>query len=201
MFVPNNIFQKMKESSEPARSRCRWCNPDNALYIDYHDQEWGVAVHDDRKLFEMLVLESFQAGLSWECILNKREAFREAFDEFDFNKIAEYNAGKIESLCTNKLIVRNRRKIAATVNNARVFCNIRKEYGTFDKYIWSFTRRITIFECGKTNSPLSDAVASDLKKRGMKFVGTTIIYSYLQATGIINSHEEGCWLHRQESTC
>ncbi len=168
---------------------------DNPLYVDYHDTEWGVPVHDDRRLFEMLVLEGFQAGLSWECVLNKREAFRRAFDGFDCNRVAEYGAAKLLSLCQDKGIIRNRLKIAAAVGNAKVFRNIQTECGSFDKYIRSFTGGKTIYEWERTSSPLSDAISKDLKKRGMKFVGTTIIYAYLQAVGIINSHEKGCWLH------
>ena len=177
--------------------RCRWCNLDNPLYVDYHDREWGVPVHDDHRLFEMLILEGFQAGLSWECVLNKREAFRNAFDDFDCKKIAQYDTAKLESLCQDAGIIRNRLKIAAAVSNARVFMNIQSECGTFDQYIWRFTGGKTIYEWDKASSPLSDAISRDLKKRGMKFVGTTIIYAYLQAIGIINSHEEGCWLHQE----
>lgn len=179
------------------RPRCRWCNMDNPLYVNYHDTEWGVPEHDDRKLFEMLVLEGFQAGLSWECVLNKREAFRKAFDDFDYNKVAEYDTVKLKSLCQDEGIIRNKLKIAAAVSNARVFRNIQAECGSFDKYIWSFTDGKTICERGKTSSSLSDAISKDLKKRGMKFVGTTITYAYMQAVGIIDSHEDGCWLHEK----
>ena len=181
---------------EDTKCRCRWCNTNNPLYVAYHDTEWGVPVHDDDKLFEMLLLESFQAGLSWECILNKREAFRRAFDGFDCKKIAEYDSARIEALCCDKGIVRNRLKIAAAVSNAKVFQKIQSEFGSFDHYIWHFTNGVTIRECDKTSSPMSDSISKDLKQRGMKFVGTTIIYSFLQAVGIIFSHEEGCWLHR-----
>lgn len=175
------------------RPRCRWCNLGNPLYVHYHDTEWCVPVHDDRKLFEMLVLEGFQAGLSWECILNKREAFRQAFDGFDCRKVARYDNSKLADLCQQKGIVRNRLKISAAVGNAKAFMEIQSEFGSFDKYIWGFTGGRTVRECGKTTSPLSDTVSEDLKKRGMKFVGSTIVYSYLQAIGIIHSHEEGCW--------
>ena len=181
---------------ELSKSRCRWCNMNNPLYVDYHDKEWGVPVHDDGKLFEMLLLESFQAGLSWECILNKREAFREAFDGFEYKKVAEYDDAKQEALRQNAGIVRNRLKISAAIDNAKGFMEIQKEFGSFDRYIWNFTEGKTIYECDKTSSLLSDTISKNLKKRGMKFVGTTIIYSYLQAIGIINSHEEGCWLHK-----
>lgn len=180
--------------TENMKPRCRWCNTANPAYVDYHDHEWGVPVHDDGKLFEMLVLESFQAGLSWECILNKREAFRKAFCGFKFEEIAKYDENKILLLQQDKNIVRNRLKINAAVTNARVFIDIRREFGSFDRYIWSFTKGNTIFETGNTTSPLSDSVSEDLRRRGMKFVGSTIIYSFLQAIGIINSHEANCWL-------
>lgn len=178
------------------KCRCRWCNTSNPLYVAYHDAEWGVPVHDDDKLFEMLLLESFQAGLSWECILNKREAFRKAFDGFDCKRVAGYDSARIEALCHDKGIVRNRLKIAAAVGNAKVFQRIQDEFGSFDRYIWHFTRGGIIHECDKTSSPLSDTISKDLRKRGMKFVGTTIVYSFLQAIGIIFSHEERCWRHR-----
>ena len=177
--------------------RCSWCNLSNPLYVDYHDKEWGVPVHNDQKLFEMLVLESFQAGLSWECILNKRSAFRIAFDNFDYKKVALYDNNKLDELLQDSGIVRNRMKIAATVTNAKIFIKIQAEHGSFDKYIWSFTGGKTVYECGKTSSPLSDIISNDLKRRGMKFVGTTIVYSYLQAVGLINSHDEKCWLHKK----
>ena len=175
--------------------RCHWCNMRNPLYVHYHDTEWGVPLHDERTLFEMLLLECFQAGLSWECILNKREAFRKAFDGFDSGKVSAYDTARMEALSHDPGIVRNRLKIAAAVVNAGVFRAIAAEWGSFDRYIWSFTGGKTVFECDKTSSPLSDRISKDLKKRGMKFVGTTIVYSYLQAIGIVNSHEEGCWLH------
>lgn len=176
------------------KKRCRWCNLSNRVYVDYHDCEWGVPVHDDTRLFEMLLLESFQAGLSWECILNKREAFRKAFDGFDFEKIACYNDDKIKSLLCDKGIVRNRLKINAAVTNARIFIGICREYGSLDSYIWHFSAGKIIHEVGRVNSPLSDMISKDLCRRGMKFAGSTIIYSYLQAIGIINSHESDCWL-------
>lgn len=177
--------------------RCTWVNLDNPLYIKYHDEEWGVPVYDDNKLFEMLLLESFQAGLSWECILNKREAFKKAFDNFDYQKISNYNEEKIEELFNNKDIIRNKRKIKSAITNARIFMEIKKEYQTFSNYLWSFTKNKIIYEYDKTTSILSDTISKDLKKRGMKFVGTTIIYSYLQAVGIINSHEPDCFLYKK----
>ncbi len=176
------------------KKRCPWANPKNERYIHYHDHEWGVPVHDDRKLFEMLILESFQAGLSWECILNKRDAFRTAFDDFDPEKVCAYDEIKMEKLKNDPGIIRNRLKIQAAVGNARIFLQIRREAGSFSDYLWHWTGGQVIHETGKTSSPLSDAVSRDLKKRGMKFVGTTIIYSYLQAVGVICSHEPECFL-------
>lgn len=180
------------------KKRCRWCNMTNPLYVAYHDCEWGVPEHDDKKLFEMLLLETFQAGLSWECILNKREAFRKAFDDFDYERIALYDENKLQSLQQDKSIVRNRLKIKAAVTNAQVFMRIQKECGSFDRYIWSFTDGNTVFETGLGTSALSDSISKDLRQKGMKFVGSTIIYAYLQAVGIINSHEENCWLAKRE---
>ena len=176
-------------------TRCKWVNMDNPLYIKYHDEEWGVASHDDNYLFEMLILESFQAGLSWECILNKRENFRKAFDNFNYNKIVKYDDNKINELMNDKGIIRNRLKIKSTINNAKIFIDIRKEYGSFDKYLWSFTNNKVIKnkdDIFNTTSDLSDRVSKDLYKRGMRFVGSTIIYSYLQAVGIIDDHELKC---------
>lgn len=173
--------------------RCSWCNLKNPLYIKYHDEEWGIPKHGDQELFELLVLEMFQAGLSWETILNKRESFKVAFDNFDVYKISKYNDKKLESLMNNKEIIRNRRKINASINNAKVFIEIKKEYGSFDNYIWQYTNGKVIKGKGETHNSLSDMVSKDLKSRGTSFVGTTIIYSYLQAIGIINDHEESCY--------
>ena len=173
--------------------RCAWVNLDNKLYVDYHDNEWGEIVKDDNKLFEMLILDSFQAGLSWECVLNKRKSFQESFDNFSPTKIAKYNDKKVEELLNNKNIIRNKLKINAAINNAKIFLEIQKEYKTFSNYIWKFTNNKVIYETGKTKSDLSDEISKDLKKRKMKFVGTTIIYSYLQAIGVINSHELSCF--------
>ena len=177
--------------------RCKWCNLDNNLYVKYHDEEWGSPIYNDNKLFELLILESFQAGLSWECILNKREYFRKAFDNFDYNKISKYGDDKIQKLLENTNIIRNKLKIKAAINNSIIFIDIQKEYGSFSKYIWSFTNNKIIYEYDKTSSKLSDTISNDLKNRGMKFVGTVIIYSYLQAVGIINSHEKGCFLYNK----
>ena len=176
--------------------RCSWVNLDNKNYIEYHDNEWGVLRTDDNYLFEMLILEGFQAGLSWECILNKRDAFRKAFDNFDPVKIACYDEDKINSLINNKDIVRNKLKIRASINNARIFLSILDEYHNFYNYLKTFTNGKIIKNCDdcfKTTSELSDKISNDLKRRGMKFVGSVIIYSYLQAIGVIDDHEIGCY--------
>lgn len=176
------------------RTRCRWANPSNPVYIAYHDEEWGIPVHDDRVLYEMLVLECFQAGLSWECILNKRDAFRAAYNGFDPEKVAAYTDDDVERLMSDPGIVRNREKIAASISNTRVFLDIAEERGTFSDYLWGWTGGEAVHETGRTSSPLSDAVSKDLKRRGMRFVGTVTVYSYLQAVGVIDSHEPGCFL-------
>ncbi len=177
--------------------RCKWCNLDNPLYVKYHDEEWGEPTYDDKDLFELLILESFQAGLSWECVLNKRENFRHAYDNFDIDKIVCYDEAKINELKENKGIIRNKLKIKASINNAKIFKKIEKEYGSFSKYIWGFTNNKIIYEIGKTSSELSDQISKDLKKKGMNFVGTTIIYAYLQAIGIVNSHDEKCFKYKK----
>ena len=177
--------------------RCKWVKLDNEEYIRYHDEEWGKPSKDDDYIFEMLLLESFQAGLSWECVLNKRDDFRKAFDNFDYNKIAKYDETKINELVQNDKIIRNRLKIEATINNSKIFIAIQNEFGSFSNYIWSFTNNKIIKnknDLFKTTSELSDRVSKDLKKRGMKFVGSIIIYSFLQAIGIINDHETDCFL-------
>ena len=176
-------------------NRCKWAMNVNEIYTKYHDEEWGEPVHNDQRLYEMLILESFQAGISWSCILKKRENFRKAFDNFDMNKIINYDETKIQELQNNAGIIRNKLKIKATINNSKIFKEIQKEYGSFDKYIWVFTNNETIYELDKVSSELSDTISRDLKKRGMTFVGTIIIYSYLQAVGIINSHETQCFKH------
>lgn len=176
--------------------RCKWVNLNNKLYMDYHDNEWGVPVYDDKLLFELLLLESFQAGLSWETILNKRESFRESFDNFDFNIISKYNEKKIEELLNNKNIIRCKRKINAVISNAKIFIEIQKEWGSFSNYIWHFTNNKVIKNTNDelpVKSELSDIISNDLKKKGMKYVGSIIIYSYLQAIGIINDHELSCY--------
>ena len=181
------------------KPRCRWSNPNNEIYVRYHDEEWCQPCFEEKYLYEMLILESFQAGLSWECVLNKREAFRQAFDGFDIDKICAYDEDKIGELVENKGIIRNRLKIRAAVNNSIIFRDIQKQYGSFSGYLKVFTEGKTFYEVGKTTSALSDAISSDLQKKGMKFVGSTIIYSYLQAVGIIYSHDEGCWLFKDKN--
>lgn len=176
--------------------RCKWVNLNNKLYVDYHDHEWGVPKYDDDYLFELLILEMFQAGLTWECILNKRESFRKAFDNFNYRKISQYDSNKINKLLNNKDIIRNRLKIKASINNAQIFMNIQGKYGSFANYIWSFTNNQVIYNKELlTHNELSDKISKDLKKRGMKFVGSIIIYSYLQAIGIVNDHEKECFLY------
>ncbi len=179
------------------KERCTWCNLKNPLYVEYHDNEWCVPNFDDRYLYEMLILESFQAGLSWECVLNKREAFRLAYDNFDIEKVCAYDGRKIAELISNKDIIRNKLKINASINNSKIFKEIVLEHGSFYGYLKSFAGNEIIYEVGKTTNEISDAVSKDLIKRGMKFVGSTIIYSYLQAVGLIYSHDEGCYLYRK----
>ena len=176
--------------------RCKWCNLKNEKYIEYHDKEWGVAIYDDKHLYEMLILESFQAGLSWECVLNKREDFRKAYDNFDIDKICNYDDNKVQKLLQNEKIIRNKLKIKASVNNAKIFKGIQKEYGTFYNYLSNFTENKIIYELDKTTNQLSDNLSKDLQKRGMKFVGSTIIYSYLQAIGVIYSHDKECFMYK-----
>ncbi len=177
--------------------RCRWCNTKNKLYVEYHDNEWCVPNFDDQYLYEMLILESFQAGLSWECVLNKRESFRAAYDNFDIDKVIAYNDSKIEELLKNRGIIRNKLKIRASINNSRIFKSIANEYGSFHAYLRTFTGDTIIYETGKITNYLSDAISTDLSARGMKFVGSVIIYSYLQAIGVIYSHDEDCFLHKK----
>jgi DNA-3-methyladenine glycosylase I len=180
---------------------CTWPAAD-PLMIRYHDEEWGVPLHDDQKLFEFLVLEGFQAGLSWRTILYKRANFRKAFDQFDAHKIAAYTEEKIEALMQDAGIVRNRLKILATIKNAQCYLAVQKEWGSFDKYIWQFTQGKTINNqwCQQKDlparSPESDAMSKDLLKRGFKFVGSTICYAHMQATGMVNDHIVGCPMHK-----
>ena len=174
------------------KKRCTWATSDE-VYMNYHDEEWGVPTHDDRELFEFLVLESFQAGLSWITILKKRENFKEAFDDFDVVKVAGYDDFKVDELRENEGIIRHKGKITSAINNAQVFIEIQKEFGSFDKYIWGFTDGKVIKAEYLTESELSKNISKDLKKRGMKFVGPTIIYSYLEAIGIIDNHQKDCF--------
>lgn len=182
--------------------RCEWPK-DDELMIAYHDHEWGVPLHDDNKLFEFMVLDAFQAGLSWKTILYKRENFREAFAGFDAGKIAKFNEQKISGLMNDAGIIRNNLKIRATVTNAKEFLKIRKEFGSFDKYIWQFTKGKTITNTWKTikeipaKSKESDAMSKDLQGRGFKFVGSTICYAFMQAAGMINDHTTDCFRHKK----
>lgn len=176
--------------------RCFWVDEKSEIYVKYHDEEWGVPKYDDRELFELLILESFQAGLSWLTILKRREAFRQAFDNFDVIKVSNYSEKKVEELVKNEKIIRCRGKIIATINNAKIFRGIQSEYGSFSNYIWHFTgNKIIVNQNNEipVSTPLSDTISKDLKKRGMKYVGTVIIYSYLQAIGVVNDHEKTCF--------
>ncbi len=179
--------------------RCKWCNLNNPKYIEYHDKEWGKANHNDKYLYEMLILECFQAGLSWECILNKRDNFRNAYDNFDINKVSLYDENKINELLNNKDIIRNKLKIKASINNTIIFKTIVNQYGSFYNYLKMFTNNRIIYELDKTTNELSDDISKDLKKRGMKFVGSTTIYSYLQAIGVIYSHDRECFLYKNNN--
>ena len=194
----NNI-KKINCQRRRDMNRCKWCNLNNPKYIDYHDNEWGVLNLDDTYLLEMLILEMFQAGLSWECVLNKREAFRTAYDDFDIDKICNYTEDKIKELEENKDIIRNKLKIKASINNTKIFKDIKEEYGSFKNYLLTFTNNKIYYEINMASSELSDNLSKDLRKRGMTFVGTTIIYSYLQAIGIIYSHDRDCYLYKEES--
>ena len=174
------------------KKRCKWVT-DDEIYIKYHDEEWCIPKHDDQEIFELLILESFQSGLSWLTILKKRENFRKAFDNFDYEKIAEYDDDKIDELLSNEGIIRNKAKINATINNAKVFMDIQEEFGSFDDYIWDFTDGEIIKAEYETESDLSKKIAKDLKKRGMKFVGPKTVYSFMESIGIINNHEKKCF--------
>ncbi len=179
-------------------TRCKWCNLKNPKYIEYHDNEWCKPNSDDKYLYEMLILESFQAGLSWECVLNKREYFKEAFDNFDIDKICDYNDTKVKELLKNEKIIRNKLKIQATINNSKIFKKIQNDFGSFYNYLKKFTNNKIIYEIDKTTNQLSDNLSKDLQKRGMKFVGSTIIYSYLQAIGVIYSHGKECFMYKNK---
>ena len=178
-----------------SKKRCHWCSLKNPLYVAYHDEEWGVPCHDERKLYEYFILETFQAGLSWECILNKRENFRRAYDGFDLDKVCAYDEAKLEDLMRNPGIIRNRAKLRASIENSRIYRMITVEFGGFDAYLRRFAGDQVIREpdINITTSPLSDALSADLKQRGMRFVGSTTIYAFLQAVGVINAHAEECF--------
>lgn len=179
------------------KKRCKWCNLKNPIYVKYHDFEWCVPSFNEDYLYEMLILESFQAGLSWECVLNKRENFRKAYDNFDLEKVVCYGEDKVKELLEDKGIIRNKYKVKASINNSKIFRDISKEYGGFYNYIKSFSGGKIIYENDKTTNVLSDKISADLQKRGMKFVGSVIIYSYLQAIGVISSHEKDCFLYQE----
>lgn len=184
------------------KSRCGWAGKEE-IYVKYHDEEWGVPVKGDARQFEFLILETFQAGLSWITILKKRENFRKAFDNFDYKKIAQYNEAKIQSLLEDEGIIRNRLKVHATVTNAQAFIQVQEEFGSFTDYIWGFVKHKPVNEKRKSlkdipaTSELSDKLSKDLKKRGFKFVGSTVVYAHLQATGIINDHVVDCFRHSE----
>ena len=192
----------MAELETSIKSTCYWPGND-PLMIAYHDREWGVPVHEDRKHFEFFVLDLFQAGLSWSIVLKKREGFREALDNFEFEKIASYGEKKIQELLSNEKIIRNQLKIRATITNAQKFLEIRKEFGSFDKYIWQFVdfqtihNQYTELKQLPASTTESDAMSKDLKKRGFKFVGTTICYAYMQAAGMVNDHMTYCFRYRE----
>lgn len=176
--------------------RCHWVDENSPIYIKYHDEEWGIPKYDDKELFELLILESFQAGLSWITVLKKREDFRIAFDNFDVKKVASYDETKVNELLNNEKIIRSRGKINSAINNAKIFIDIQKEFGSFTNYIWGFTNNQVVKNSSDVlpvSTPLSDKISKDLKKRGMKYVGTIIIYSYLQAIGVVNDHEKDCF--------
>jgi DNA-3-methyladenine glycosylase I len=184
------------------RQRCAWAKPSNPLYVTYHDEEWGVPAHDDQHLFEMLVLEGAQAGLAWETILNKRQAYRRAFDAFDVRIVARYDARKVAALLGDAGIVRNRLKVASAITNAKAFLVVQEEFGTFDAYLWRFVSGVPRQNARRTlrdippRSAESDALSKDLAQRGFKFVGSTICYAYMQAVGLVNDHVEGCFRYR-----
>ncbi|MFR3728335.1 DNA-3-methyladenine glycosylase I [Lacrimispora sp.] len=182
------------------KKRCIWVDEKSPVYVKYHDEEWGVPVHDDKKLYEMLLLETFQAGLSWITVLRKREEFRKAFDGFDAEKTASYGEDKIKELMQNPGLIRNRKKIEAAVKNARIFLQIQKEFGSFSNYLWGFTNGEIILNQDDNfpvKTELSDRLSKDLKKRGMAFVGSVTLYSYLQAVGVVNDHERSCFCRKR----
>ena len=190
---------KEEEQLSDHRKRCAWCNLSNPLYVVYHDTEWGQLCNEDAYLLEMLILESFQAGLSWECILNKRENFRRAYDGFDLDKICAYGEEDVDRLLADAGIVRNRLKIRASIGNAQIFRELVMQYGSFWDYLNQFVRDRILYEEHQVTNALSDSISKDLKKRGMKFVGSTIIYAYLQAIGVISSHDPECYLYPEQA--
>ncbi|MEB0140528.1 MULTISPECIES: DNA-3-methyladenine glycosylase I [unclassified Undibacterium] len=184
------------------RPRCSWANPANPLYLDYHDHEWGVPCHDERRLFEMLNLEGAQAGLSWETVLNKRSNYRLAFDDWDAHKIAAYDADKVAALLANPGIIRNRLKVAAAISNAQAYLRLCQECGSLDAYLWGHVSGLPIINDGSRiiTTPLSDQISKDLRRRGFKFVGSTIIYAYMQGIGMVNDHAADCaWYQKNEA--
>lgn len=193
-----------KQPKSSSLQRCRWVPPGNLLYEEYHDIEWGVPVHDDRKHFEFLILEGAQAGLSWETILKRRKEYAKAFANFDWNKVAKYDQKKIEDLLKNSGIIRNRLKVESAVNNAQRFIEVRKEFGTFDNYIWQFVggrprhNERTTYKDIPAQTVESVALSKDLRKRGFKFVGPTIMYAHMQAIGMVNDHTEDCFLYKKD---
>jgi DNA-3-methyladenine glycosylase I len=188
---------------EKIKKRCEWADPKNDQYIKYHDEEWGVPVHDDRILFEFLILEGAQAGLSWSTVLKKRENYRRAYDNWDVKKIAQYGDQKVKELLENEGIIRNKLKVAASIKNANVFLAIQKEFGSFDTYLWKFVNNKQIINKFKklshlpASTPLSEIISKDLKKRGMTFVGSTIMYAYMQAIGMVNDHVIDCFRYNE----
>lgn len=184
------------------KTRCAWCEKDD-LYRKYHDEEWGTPVYDDPTLFEFLILETFQAGLSWYTILSKRENFRKAFDNFDYKKIAQYSEEKIQELLLDAGIIRNKLKVYSAVSNAVAFMKVQEEFGSFSKYIWGFVdskpidNKLQSLKDIPASTPLSDTISKDLKKRGFKFVGSTVVYAHMQATGMVNDHIQSCWTRNQ----
>jgi DNA-3-methyladenine glycosylase I len=192
----------MTQTSEQTSTRCIWCGSD-PLYMDYHDQEWGVPLHDDRKLFEFLILEGAQAGLSWITILRKREAYRRAFADFDPETVARFDEAKQAELLCDAGIIRNRLKIASAISNARAFLELQAEFSSFDRYLWGFVdgtplqnNRASLSDI-PASTPLSDTISKDLKRRGFRFVGTTIMYAFMQATGMVNDHTTDCFRWRE----
>ena len=202
MFLFECTILTLMELNQNKLKRCGWCLGDS-LYEAYHDTEWGAPVKDDSCLFEFLILETFQAGLSWITILRKRENFRVAFDNFDYKKIADYKQEKINELLKNEGIIRNRLKVNATVSNASAFMEIQKEFGSFSNYFWGFVdhspikNRVSHYKEAPGNTPLSDIISKDLKKRGFKFVGSTVVYAMMQATGMVNDHETSCFRYEE----